>query len=82
MLDLPRILIVDAQPGTGTDIMQSMRRFGFQVDLTSDGSEALDRFNSIKYSMVIFDDQVPGIGGTEMLTGALGVAENPGTHCA
>ena len=68
MLDLPRILIVDAQPGTGTDIMQSMRRFGFQVDLTSDGSEALDRFNSIKYSMVIFDDQVPGIGGTEMLT--------------
>ena len=68
MLDLPRILIVDAQPETGTDIMQSMRRFGFQVDLTSDGSEALDRFNSIKYSMVIFDDQVPGIGGTEMLT--------------
>ena len=50
-----------------TEIVQNLRRVGFPVEIASDGLEALDRFKALKYSMVIADDQVPGIGGMEML---------------
>ena len=67
MLDLPQILIVDPQPQTGTELAQNLRRAGFSIDLASDGLEALDRFNSLKYSMVILDDKAPGSGSLDML---------------
>jgi len=67
LLDLPRILIVDAQPQTGTELIQNLRRAGFSIDLAADCLEALDRFNSLKYSMVLMDDKAPGIGGLQML---------------
>ena len=67
MLDLPPILIVDAQPEVRTEIGQSLSRVGFPVEVASDGREALDRFKALKYSLIIADDQVPGVGGLEML---------------
>ncbi len=67
MLDLPPILIVDAEPEVRTEIGQSLNRVGFPVEIASDGLEALDRFKALKYSMIIADDQVPGIDGMEML---------------
>jgi CheY-like chemotaxis protein len=67
LLDLPPILIVDAQPEVRTEIGQSLSRVGFPVEIASDGLEALDRFKALKYSMIIADDQVPGVGGLEML---------------
>jgi DNA-binding NtrC family response regulator len=67
LLDLPPILIVDAQPEVRTEIMQSLSRVGFPVEFASDGLEALNRFKALKYSMVITDDQAPGIGGMEIL---------------
>jgi DNA-binding NtrC family response regulator len=67
LLDLPPILIVDAQPDVRTEIMQSLSRVGLPVEFASDGLEALDRFKALKYSMVITDDQAPGIGGMDML---------------
>lgn len=47
--------------------MQSLSRLGYPVEFASDGLEALDRFKALKYSMVITDDQAPGIGGIEIL---------------
>jgi len=67
LLDLPPILIVDAQPDLRKEIMQSLSRVGFPVESASDGLEALDRFKDLKFSMVIADDQMPGVGGMEML---------------
>lgn len=67
MLDLPPILIVDAQPEVRAEIGQNLNRVGFPVEIASDGLEALDKFKALKYSMIITDDQVPGVGGMEML---------------
>jgi len=65
--NLPPILVVDHQPDMRTKLVQSLNRVGFPVESASDGSEALDMFNAVKYSMVIADEQSPGIDGMAVL---------------
>jgi len=67
LLDLPPILVVENQPDTLTALVQGLSRSGFPVETASDGSEALDKFKSLQYSMVITDEQIPGIGGMAVL---------------
>jgi len=65
--NLPPILVVDHQPDIRTQLEQSLNRVGFPVESASDGSEALDMFNAVQYSMVIADEQTPGIDGMAVL---------------
>jgi len=65
--DMPPILIVDSQPDMRTELEQCLNRVGFPVESVSDGAEALDMFKSVKYSMVIADEQSSGCGGLEVL---------------
>ncbi len=67
MQDLPPILIVDNQPDMRNKLEQSLKRVGFPVESASDGSEALNMFNAVKYSMVITDEQSPGVDGLAVL---------------
>ncbi len=67
MQDLPPILVVDNQPDMRTELEQGLNRVGFPVESASDGSEALDMFKAVKYSMVIADEQSPGVDGLEVL---------------
>jgi len=67
LLDLPPILVVENQPDVRTALVQGLNRSGFPVETASDGSEALDKFKSVKYSMVITDEQIPGTGGMTVL---------------
>ena len=67
MQDLPPILVVDNQPDMRNKLEQSLNRVGFPVESASDGSEALDMFNAVKYSMVIADEQSPGVDGMAVL---------------
>lgn len=64
---MPPILIVDSQPDMRTELEQCLNRVGFPVESASDGAEALDMFKSVKYSMVIADEQSSGRGGLEVL---------------
>ena len=64
---MPPILIVDSQPDMRTELEQCLNRVGFPVESASDGAEALDMFKSVKYSMVIADEQSSGCGGLEVL---------------
>jgi len=65
--DLPPILVVDNQPDMRTKLEQGLNRVGYPVESASDGSEALDMFKAVKYSMVIADEQSPGVDGLEVL---------------
>jgi DNA-binding NtrC family response regulator len=65
--DLPPILVVDSQPDFRTELEQSLNRVGFPVESASDGSEALDMFKAVKYSMVIADEQSSGADGLNVL---------------
>jgi len=65
--DIPPILVVDNQPDMRIKLEQSLNRVGFPVESASDGSQALDMFKAVRYSMVIADEQSPGIDGIAVL---------------
>ena len=65
--DMPPILVVDNQPDMRAKLEQSLNRVGFPVECASDGSQALDMFQALKYSLVIADEQSSGIDGMTVL---------------
>jgi len=67
LTDLSPILIVDDQSDNRKELTQSLKRVGFPVENASDGLEALNKFRSTKYSMVITNEQTPGIEGRDIL---------------
>ena len=64
---MPPILVVDNQPDMRAKLEQSLNRVGFPVESASDGSQALDMFQAVKYSMVIADEQSSGLDGMAVL---------------
>jgi DNA-binding NtrC family response regulator len=67
LTDLSPILIIDDQSDNRKELTQSLERVGFPVESASDGLQALDKFRSTKYSIVITNEQTPGIEGGDVL---------------
>jgi len=68
LTDVPPILVVDDLADLRSELAQSLKRAGFPVESASNRSKAVDKFRSAKYSMVITDEQIPGIGGMDVLS--------------
>ena len=66
--DMSPVLVVDDHPDMQTEISQKLQSVGFQVESVSNGSEALDRFNSTKFSLVITEEKLVGIDGMDVLS--------------
>ncbi|NNL76903.1 MAG: response regulator, partial [Desulfobacterales bacterium] len=66
-MDLSPILVVDEQSDLRTKLAQSLNRSGFAVEGISNGSEALKKIESAKYSMVISDEKIKDSGGMDIL---------------
>ena len=67
MTDLSPILIIDDQLDNRKELTRSLERVGFPVESASDGLQALDKFRSTKYSMVITNQQTPRTEGGDVL---------------
>ena len=67
MTDLSPILIVDDQPDYRKELTQSLNGVGFPVESASNGLQALEKFRTTTYSMVITNEQTPGIEGKNVL---------------
>jgi len=67
LTNLPPILIVDDQPENRKELTQSLSCVGFPVESASDALQAMDKFKSTKYSMVISNEQTPGIEGEDII---------------
>jgi DNA-binding NtrC family response regulator len=67
LTDLSPILIVDDQPDNRKELTQSLKGVGFPVESASNGLQALDKFRTTTYSVVITNEQTPGIEGKDML---------------
>ena len=67
MTDLSPILIVDDQSDNRKELTQSLERVGFSVERASDGLEALNKFRSAKYSMVITNERISKVEGGDAL---------------
>jgi DNA-binding NtrC family response regulator len=67
LTDLSPILIVDDQADNRKELTQSLKGVGFPVESASNGLQALDKFRTTTYSVVITNEQTPGIEGKDVL---------------
>src|SRR5260370_33391588 len=64
---MKRIVVVDDQPILGTIYRTKFTTEGFQVDVASDGQEALDLIQRTNPDLVLLDLMLPKIDGLEVL---------------
>lgn len=62
-----RILVVDDEAGIRELVGTYLRNEGFDVDEARDGEEALQRFRSQTFDLVVLDLRLPGIDGYDVL---------------
>lgn len=63
----PSLLVVEDDIATRTLLTVLMERSGFEVDAIGSGSDAVTLLSSVTYSTVLFDLQLPGTSGHEIL---------------
>ena len=62
------ILVVDDHPNTLSEVTSSLNSAGYQVETVTDGSEAFEKCQETRYSLVITDGKPPRIDGLELLS--------------
>ena len=60
-----RILIAEDEPDNQALTLQMLRLLGYEADLASNGSEALDRLRASPYDLVLMDVMMPGMDGLD-----------------
>lgn len=63
----PSVLVVEDDIATRTLLTVLMERSGFEADAIGSGSDAVTLLSSVTYSTVLFDLQLPGTSGHEIL---------------
>src|SRR5438093_13046909 len=64
---MPRILIVDDEPGIRQSLKGVFEDEGFQTERVSSGEECLKKLEKAAYALVLLDIWLPGIDGIETL---------------
>jgi two-component system, OmpR family, response regulator len=62
-----RILVVEDDPETAGQLMESLRTSGYQVDLADCGNEALSRGVASDYAVITIDRMLPDIDGITVM---------------
>src|SRR3974377_1927081 len=62
-----RLLVVADDPGTATQVVDSLTSSGYQVDLAGNGNEALSLGLSNDYAVMTMDRMFPDIGGIAVM---------------
>lgn len=62
-----RLLVADDSETNRKVIRLMLERAGHEVDLVSDGEEALDALEDNTYDLVVVDLQMPGLGGLDVI---------------
>lgn len=62
-----RVLAVDDEPMITDLLSRVLSGFGHEVDVASDGAEALRMINLTDYDAILLDVKMPGLGGPEVL---------------
>jgi two-component system OmpR family response regulator len=64
-----RILVVEDDPETAAQIVDSFTTNGYQVDVAANGSDALSRGRSADYAVMTIDRMLPDIDGLAVMQG-------------
>lgn len=62
-----RILVVDDNPTNGMIVQKMLEKTGMQIDLATSGEECLQLTKNKYYHLILMDDRMPGMDGTETL---------------
>ncbi|HUS05155.1 MAG TPA: sigma-54 dependent transcriptional regulator [Bryobacteraceae bacterium] len=65
---LPRILIVDDEPGIRSSLSGVLEDEGYKPDAVPDGEQCLERLAQESYDVVLLDVWLPGMDGMEVLS--------------
>jgi DNA-binding response OmpR family regulator len=65
----PRILLVEDEPSIARGLIFNLEAEGCRVVHVTTGEEALERFRSEAFALVVLDLMLPGIGGLEVCRG-------------
>ncbi|MGA2937095.1 MAG: sigma-54 dependent transcriptional regulator [Syntrophobacteraceae bacterium] len=63
----PRILIADDEPLTLELVVERLQAEGYEVEVVSDGNEAIEAAGKSSFKLVLTDLLMPGMGGMEVL---------------
>ncbi len=66
----PRVLVVDDEESIRDLLSQTLALADYDVDVASDGLDALDRMRMGRYSLLITDLKMPGLDGLTMIGAA------------
>lgn len=69
-----RILYIEDEPGLARLVQRKLSRIGFDVVIASDGKAGLQELGSRAFSIVLLDQEMPGMTGIEVIDKL-----NPGT---
>jgi two-component system, OmpR family, response regulator len=62
-----RILVVEDDPETAEQLVESLATSGYQVDLAVDGNDGLSRGRSAEYAVMTIDRMLPGLDGISII---------------
>lgn len=62
-----KVLIVDDEPAIVKGLTFSLKQDGYDIDAAYDGEEAVEKFNSNHYDLVILDVMLPKLNGIGVL---------------
>lgn len=62
-----RILVVEDDPETAGQLVESLTTSGYQVDLAASGNEALSRGTTCEYAVITIDRMLPDIDGLAVM---------------
>lgn len=65
-MDKPSVLLADDNEGTST-LIRALLRPHFQVDVVSDGLEAIEKLKARQYAAIVLDLLMPGTDGYAVL---------------
>lgn len=65
---MPRILVVDDEPNIVRLIQVNLERQGYQVDIASNGQQALDKIRIQRPDLLVSDVMMPEMDGFELLS--------------
>lgn len=63
-----RVLTIEDDPLTASEIVSELRKCGFEVDWIDNGTEGLARAMSDEYDLIMLDRMLPGLDGITILT--------------
>jgi DNA-binding response OmpR family regulator len=64
---VPRVLVIEDEPGIATAVQRGLVAEGFAVDLADNGVDGLWRATELEYDAVVLDVMLPQLSGYEVL---------------